>query len=550
MEASEFKKFSFVTIKTPNALGIAALIALMGVVVFFGANQILEGKLEITPATFALLFVICSLAPGLIVAGLVRHFKLKWAYLMVFINQLVLVAVTLLSSMSSRITLFDGLVLWTTITYTLWMFWLSGLGSVKIGFKSLMISFIQPVFIWILVILSIDMGTIDLIVPLAMLAIGIAVSTVVILFTEHLFSLVFTNISAMGELSKFMKGVRGDQASLSIGHNIDALVQYIRFRAGGKDNVIVAPWLHSGPLRGVGGGNLSTQCIEKLNKEHGDSYFLHVPSNHEYNPSVDVSGRVVRAIENLHYEPFMVSKVISSEEGGITIFGQRLNDVYMITVSSTHIDDYDISIFSALRDKYEGKHVLFIDSHPNFPLKKCINVEAFTHHAELIEKLVGEVMRGLEKGHMSAASVGTAMQFFEDYSIFALVIRAAETTLYFAVDANGLSPTEMEKVHAIAKSLGIDRVLFYTTDTHSLTVKALMHRPDLPRGVMESAITRALKDLKSAAEFAYGEGLLNDVRILGKNYYELTTVVKIMARVMPVLFALLFLFLAVTLWIF
>ncbi len=550
MEASEFKKFSFVTVKTPDALGVAALIALMGIVVFLGANQILEGRLEIPSAAFALLFVICNLVPGLIVAGLVRHFKLKWAYMMIFINQLAVIAVTLLSSMSSRISLFDGLVLWTTIAYTLWMFALSGLGSVKIGFKSLLISIIQPVFIWALVMLSIDMGTIELALPLAMMAIGIVVSTLVILYTEHLFSLVFTNISAMGELSKFMKGIRGDQASLSIGHNMDALMQYMRFKVGGKDNVIVAPWLHSGPLRGVGGGNLSTQCIQKLNKEHGDSYFLHVPSNHEYNPSVDVSGRVVRAIENLHYEPLNVSKVISSEEGGITIFGQRLNDTYMLTVSSTHIDDYDISIFARLRDKYEGKKVLFIDSHPNFPLKKCINVESFTRQAELIEKLVGDVMKRLETEQMTGASVGTAMQFFEDYSAFAMVIRAAETALYFALDANGLSPSEMEKVHVIAKGLGIDRVLFYTTDTHSLSVKALMNRPDLPRAVMESTITRALKDIKSAAGFAYGESVLNDVRILGKSYYELTTVVKIMARVMPVLFGLLFLFLAVTLWIF
>jgi hypothetical protein len=59
MEASEFKKFSFVTIKTPDALGVAAMIALMGIVVFFGANQILEGKLEISPAAFALLFFCC-----------------------------------------------------------------------------------------------------------------------------------------------------------------------------------------------------------------------------------------------------------------------------------------------------------------------------------------------------------------------------------------------------------------------------------------------------------------------------------------------------------
>jgi len=549
MEASEFKKFSFVTVKTPDALGVAALIALMGIVVFLGANQILEGRLEIPSAAFALLFVICNLVPGLIVAGLVRHFKLKWAYMMIFINQLAVIAVTLLSSMSSRISLFDGLVLWTTIAYTLWMFALSGLGSVKIGFKSLLISIIQPVFIWALVMLSIDMGTIELALPLAMMAIGIVVSTLVILYTEHLFSLVFTNISAMGELSKFMKGIRGDQASLSIGHNMDALMQYMRFKVGGKDNVIVAPWLHSGPLRGVGGGNLSTQCIQKLNKEHGDSYFLHVPSNHEYNPSADISGKVVRSVEQTAHERLKVSRIVKTEENGVVVRGQRFNDAYLISLSSTHIDDYDISIFASLRDKYKNKRVVFVDSHPNVPLKECINVETFSSEAGLIEQLIDDVISKLSHAEMSIASVGTAIQYFEDYSAFAMVIRSAETMLYFIVDANGLSASEMETLRDIAKNIGIDRVLFFTTDTHSLTVKSLMHRPDLPRAVMESTIQRAFNDLKPA-EFAYGESLLKNVRILGKTYYELSTMVKVMARVMPVLFLLLFLFMTVMLWIF
>jgi len=411
------------------------------------------------------------------------------------------------------------------------------------------ISLIQPALIWLLMLSSVRIMVQEISIPLIFLLGSILFSTIVILFTEHVFSLIFTGMSGLMELSKVLKGIRGEQVSLGIGHNIDTLLQYLAFRMGDTESILVAPWLHSGPIRSVGGGNLSTQCIKKLNKIYGPSYFFHVPSNHEYNPSVDVSTKIVKAIRIPSYRNLTVSKPVKVEDGGITVIGQKFNDVYLISLASRHIDDYDVSIFSALRDRYKTRRIVFVDSHPNVPMSNCYNVEAFTREAKLIEGLIDNVIERLDRRRQYRAEVGTAVQYFDQYSVFAMVLKGGETSLYLIVDTNGLSPTEMKNIQKTAEKHGINHTLFFTTDTHSLTVKALISRPDMPESVIEDVIKRAAENLASA-RFSYGETSLENVRILGKTYYELLTVVKVMSRVMPVLFFLFFLFLAVLLWMF
>jgi len=548
-DAQDLKKFSFVSIKSPSTWGVVALVVFFGLIAGIGAQDVLTGRLLLNPYLFTVGFIALNLLSGFFVGKLVSNFKDKWSYLTVLVNQVSLMAIAYIFLFSTRITLLDSLVLWTAMAYTVWMLLLSGLGAVRIGLRSISLSMIQPILVWLLMLVSIHIVDQDMWAPLIFMLGSIVFSTLVILFTEHVFSLVFTGMSGLAELSKVLKGIRGEQVSLGIGHNINALLQYLKFKMGGRESLLVAPWLHSGPIRSVGGGNLSTQCIEKLNRAYGPSYFLHVPSNHEYNPSMDISARIVKAVEGADYKDLSVSRPVRLEESGITVIGQKLNDTYLISLASSHIDDYDISIFSALRDKYEDGKVLFVDSHPNVPLAKCSNVEAFTREAVLIEKLIDAVIQRLEKEKLSRAKVGTAIQQFGQYTVFAMVLKAEETMLYFVVDTNGLQPVEMHSIKKIAGKLGIDYTMFFTTDTHSLTVKALIARPDTPTAIIESTIKKAAERLEPA-KFSYGESLLENVRILGKTYYELLTVVKIMSRVTPVLFSLFFLFLAVLLWIF
>jgi len=549
MDAKYFSKYSFVAMTGPGSIRLIALIVLLGIVTGLGAEFLLEGRLEIPIWLFTLGFIATNLVPGLLLAGLVNGFKVKWAYFAIMTNQLLLIMLTALFTVSSRITLFDTMVFWITMSYTIWLLTLSGLGAIKIGPKAILLSFIQPALVAAWMSVSVNMAAVNLVSPLILMAAGIVISTLIIVFTERIFSLVFTGMSGLTELSKFLKGIRGEQASLDIGHNIDALVQYAGFKTKESEHILLAPWLHSGPIRSVGGGNLSTQCIEKLNQKYADSYVFHVPSTHEYNPSTKVATRVVNSIAIDSFSPLKASSVVKAEADDITVMGQRLNDTYIVSVSSKRIDDYDISIFYALRAKYADKKIMFIDSHPNFPLEASFNVEPFTKDAEDIASLVGSVIYELDSAELFAAKVGMAVKELEQYSIFAMAVEADERYLYFAADTNGLSSTEVRSIEALAKSKGIKRVLFFSTDTHSMSIKALMSRPDTPMDAIKPLIDTAMKRM-TPTEFGYGESLVKNVRIFGKTYYELVTLVKIMSRVIPVLFVLLFVFLAALLWIF
>lgn len=548
MDTRDFSKFSFVSMTGPGIGRLVLLIALLGVAAGLGAGALLQGRLAIEPWAFTAGFVACNLVSGFLVHKIVRGFKAKWAYFTVLVNETSLIVIASLFIFSSKITFFDSLVLWTSVSYTVWMLVLSGIGSVRIGPKAVLISFVQPAALWSLFIASLRITPQDLAAPLAIMGVGVVVSTLVILLTEHVFSLVFVGISGLSELSKFLKGLRGEHASLDIGRNIDALVQYLMFRTD-KEHVLLAPWLHSGPLRSVGGGDLSTQCIEKLNKAHGESYVFHVPSNHEYNPSGDVSGRIVGAVAKPSYQPLRASRVVAVGNADLGVTGQRLNDAYLLSLSGKRIDDYDISIFSSLRDLHKKEKIIFVDSHQNPPMKECVNVEAFSAEAKALEALVDEMLQKLSKEPLAPAKVGTAISSFGQSSVFAMAVKSKETALYFIADINGFSPKEIQAVRDAAGKCGADKTLLFTTDTHSLSVKALVEKPDMPRDVIDSVISKAFGGLRDA-EFAYGEGLVKNVRILGKTYYELVTIVRIMTRVIPVLFVLFFLFLGILLWIF
>jgi predicted neutral ceramidase superfamily lipid hydrolase len=550
MKPRDFKEFSFVAVTSPGWFGITLAVIVIGALFSLGFESTFGSRLSVDPLTFAFFFISLNILVGVVVRVLASNFKIKWAFFIVLLNQMALVASIFFSLISRRVTFFDSMVLWTAVSYTLWLVSLTGLGGLRINVKTLILALFQPLLILTLLLFSVEVMAVDLLAPLVLVAVGVTIPTLALLFSEHLFSLVFAGMSGMAELSSFLKGVRGETASLSFGQNIDAPLQFLKFDSDGKKRVFVAPWLHSGPLRSVGGGNLSTQSIEKLNKTYGDSYFLHVPSNHEYNPSMDVSKRLMYAVEEEGtYEPLKVSRLIKREVHGLSVIGQRIGDVYLISYSSSLVDDYDISIFASLRDKYKDKKILFIDSHPNFPLKECMNVEAFSEEAKAVEELTDGVIRELSREKPMDAEIGTSIQFFEQYSVFALVFRTVRgRVLYFIADTNGLSEREKKRIKDIAEGLGIANVLMLTTDTHSLSVAALMHREEIPKAVVEATMKRAMGTKK--AKFLYRDVSLKNVRILGKTYYELIAVTKILSRVVPVLFFLLFLFLAILLWIF
>ena len=550
MVAKDWKRFTFISLTSPSPYGLVIAILIVAVLFSLGAEMILGPGLVISPIFFAIGFILTSLSPALVISSMVPNFKIRWAYFIIFINQVLLVAGVLLSLISKRITMLDSLVLWTTLSFALWMAVFTAIAGMRIRPKAIFLSLVQPTLIWVLILSSINFVIADLVIPLLLLVGGIIAVITTFFLSEHLFSLVFIGMSGLSELSAFLKGVRGESSSLSIGHNIDTFLQYMKFRQDGKEKIIIAPWLHSGPLRSVGGGSLSTNCIRKLNYTYGDSYFVHVPSDHQYNPAAEISNKIMNLIKRGgKYSDLQISEPVALENDKIKISGQRIGNVYLLSLSSERIDDYDISIFYSLREKYKDKKVLFIDSHPNFPMKECINVEAFSKDAKVVEDLVDKALKELSKKPIMKAELGTSILLLEEFSLFSMVFKTSKfSILYFIADTNGLGENEKKNIKKIASQMGIKHVFLLTTDTHSLRVKMLLEREEVPYELLKKVIESAQATKK--AKFVYDEVMLRGIRILGPTYYELVAVTKILSRVIPLLFLIFFIFLGILLWIF
>jgi|GEM_PF-1264095 len=546
----DFAKFKFIAMKTPSVVGVAVIAIVLSGFASLIAGQLIK-PLFVHPAFFGAGLMVVTLVPAVLINRIVPNFKTRWASFMTLVNLIIFVCAFLFFSISAEIGAIDTLVVWATLSFTLWLLTLTAISGLGISWKTVSLSMIQPVLGWLLVLASLGFPADNLIAPLALMLFGLAFSAGTLLFSDHLFSLVFYGMSGFKELSNFLKGVRGEASSLQMGHKIDALLQFLVFRKAGKENILVAPWLHSGPLREVGGGSLSTKCINRLNYNFSDSFIMHVPSNHELNPSGDVSSDILKAVkdEKRKFAPLEATQMLELEKDGLKITGQRINNTYLLFFSSPVIDDYDVSVFAGLRDKFKSKRVIFIDSHPNLPLAECHNVEPFTRDSKLVEQMVEAILLELEGLEAYPAKIGASTKLDETMSLFSMVLETEKgKILYFIADANGFSPGEKRKIKRIAERLGAKKAIIATTDTHSLSLKSLIRRDDIPDAMIESVIKGALAT--SGADMAYCETTLKDARILGKTYYELLTTTRILSRVIPLLYLLFLVILVVLLWIF
>jgi len=102
----------------------------------------------------------------------------------------------------------------------------------------------------------------------------------VLLVAEFLMNANVRNVSTL----QLSSGILGKKAeTLDLGYPTRPDVQTLKFENQTGEIDISIPWVHSGPMAGLGGGRLSTDVIEDLNQK-GKGFFLHVPSTHKSDP--------------------------------------------------------------------------------------------------------------------------------------------------------------------------------------------------------------------------------------------------------------------------
>jgi len=546
-DAKDFKKYTFITRGGQSTMRSLFLLCVVCVIFSFAVEKAGIASLTISFAFFCVGFILANMLSGLVISELLRNFKKEWSMFIVLINVAFLIVIVLFSILSDRIDLLDSMILWAVFSFTIWLLSIMGLTGREVNLWSISASLFQPFAVWLMMFASFGLRINTVIEPLVLIGGMTAAIALSMKYMDHLSSLIVTETSGFVLLSDFLKGLHGETTSLNVGRKVRAYLQYLTIKQAGNVKFLIMPWLHAGPLRSVGGGNLATGCIRELNLTNPGSYMMHAPSDHEYNPSDDVIDSVVEEVTAADTKPLKASKLVRIEEAGKTVTGQRLNDIYLITLGAKDIDDYQLSIFWGMRQKHSDKKIIIADMHLNCPLEEIYDVEDQTEDAVMTEKLIDEVVKKLEKSRMEKAEIGTAVRFIDDYSVFSMAVKTGkQKVVYFIADTNGLNPGEREFLKTQGEKMGAE-VITMSTDTHSPQVKMLLSRPDIPHPELAAVMTEALAT--EEAEVGYSEKWVENVRILGKTYYELVVLTKLLSRIIPVIILLFFVFFILFLWI-
>ncbi|MCJ7479106.1 MAG: DUF2070 family protein [Candidatus Nanohaloarchaeota archaeon QJJ-7] len=297
------------------------------------------------------------------------------------------------------------------------------------------------------------------------------------------------------------------------------------------------PWIHPGPVEGFGGGRLTSELIT------GDDFLLHVPSYHTIDladpqdidlfrepPGAEKSGEATRMLKH--------------ESGDFTLYGRRYSNGTAVFVENRNVDDYEPSIAYDLKEEFP--ELMLIDLHNQGRREGERWLQHMEKEAEELEEGVREIVERLEDEELKDYKAGFAGN--HDYQALveevgdqrtvppeengartpSLESDGVQSVVLLGIDGNDA----LEFMHDLVEELEHDRSLVFTTDSHENLLELASPREYTEEGLRE-AVEEAEEDL-SDAEAGIGEELVEDVRVLGKDYEALITTLNIMARLLPI----------------
>lgn len=528
-DAPKFKKILFKSPKPSNSL---ISLILFGFV--FGFTSSFFDVLVFHP-NFLLSFLLSSLflmlpavAYGLLTNYLIENFYKRRAFLLSLLNELLLFIGLLLSAYFE-----SGLLFFLGFTFSINVLSIAGVSGRKGP-----VPLFYPLIYFIPLLLILHFGEIYPLTAFRGIAFfGVGFGT---LFSIHIVEYFFhLNVQASA-LKIFTSFLNEDVCSLDFGTEIDALIQTLRLKTGNEESVISLPWLHPGPLRYIGGGSMSSSLIDSLNgdqEEERNGYFWHVPSSHEEDPCDPVT--IERIFDkSLSEEPDYkeeATRILKKENECMEIYGQRLDDVYLVLLNVRKVDDYEISIFRNIREK-AGKKIVFVDMHHHEPEEEGGILLRGGKKAEILSQVILELLDDLEKEKEYQIKIG--MEVSGDRKFMTLVEEVAdEKYLFLTMDRNGIPKKLKEKLRDIEKGKRYDRTIFLTTDAHKssefLDEDEEFHLPSA------DLIDKASSKLKKA-QVGLHEGELKDVKVLGKESYSFEASVNFSLHLFPILLVLVY----------
>ena len=381
-----------------------------------------------------------------------------------------------------------------------------------------------------------------------------------------------TDVSAF-ELTSGL--LRNDRESLDLG--VEARPSVETFAVDNGDRLtLAAPWVHPGPLGGFGGGQLSGNVIDALNRDrdersdggeadgsaHSDGgdragsapaggsagFFFHVPCTHKEDLSNPADAeRILDAVaepDRTDRASRLVTESYGEREGyaDIRFHGRRIGDKEVIVLHGEGIDDYDTGVF--MRD-VDHDEVLLIDQHRHdIQRGPDVEIQYGSARADRLKRAFDDFRETLADAPLDDYAAGFALADSDQHALAFVESVGGEETLWIGVDTNGLTPD----VRATADRYRgeFDAVIPFSTDTHA-SIHELANMRESDTDAIERAVDRAVDDV-APATVGLASRRTEPVKLLKNDYNGLVFSVNILIRLTVI--SLVTLYALLVLWLF
>lgn len=547
-----FKKIIF---RIPTARRLATAITLLGLVysgLFYLAVHAFAGNLvdlpsltpALVPALWLLTFVLPAVLSGELLHRLLPDYPRKWGFFLAMCNQFVLFIYMLVFSGANNIVNAWNIIWLATTTLFLSNFFVLlltlGYNHVK---RISVLSLVQPLMV--LVSFHLLLGS-YLTIPLAVYILNagiIVLAGILFLATlgiaEYLLKSNVSNVSALSLTSALLQK---KQEALDLGYPTRPEVQTLEIENSNGKTTVAVPWIHPGPLEGFGGGRITGDIIEELNRD-GEGFFFHVPSTHRSDPTdPDDYRKIVEALEQPGKKS-KASRLLRRKYDLAEFYGRRVNGKNIVLMEMKY-DDAQLSVF---REAIDPEETLLVDLHNHERKQEAsLRQELWynTEESREIREELQDFLEELEELEVEDYSAGFST-CTSDTNTFALVERVGDQeTLLFGIEGNEASPELLELEERYREEF--DEVLLFTTDTHqSIHDLSSLEQVD-PDQVIET-VEKAEKDV-SPASIGFTSNRAARMKLLQEDYSSLILSINMLVRLVPL--ALLMLYLSLVIWLF
>lgn len=545
-----WKKIIFRIPSTRNILAGAFILGILySILTYLGLKAFtsLSFQPSIIPFIAVFLFILPTVVSAELFHLFIPDYPRNWGYFLAFSNQAILFIYSIILTGADNF-LNAWNVLWlAVITVYLSNFLVLML---TIGYRYIkrisILSLTQPLMI--LAAFHLFLGSsLQIPLPTYLTNLGVLIFAGLLLLAaflvaEFLIRANVPNVSILGLTSGLLQK---RQEALDLGYPTRPTVQTLEIRNNSDKASIAAPWIHPGPLEGFGGGEVTTNIIDSLNRSD-KGFFFHVPSTHKSDPANPKDyKKILDAIE----QPETVSrasKLIKKEYGDVRFYGRKFNGKKIIYMDASDFEDYDDYELSVFREIIDPEETLLVDLHCHKKELQGEREEVWynTEAANLLRNYLLDFLDQLEEEKVYDYSAGFDAKAGDD-KIFSLIEKVdGQETLLFGIEGNEAGE-ELRQLRNEYKQ-EFDEALVFTTDTHQ-SIHELSNEKQVKKHKIRETVQKARETL-SPANIGFTSTKAERMKLLQEDYSGLIFSINIITRLIPL--TLILLYIALIIWLF